>query len=192
MSLGETRAAAPLVARPPERVSAGDDPAHAHDGDRPRGRARALSGDAVVQAWLPYDVPFAVRRFLAHFRPAAGLLLETELWPNLLGAARDAGVPAVPRQRAAVGSARRPATRGCGRSRGRASPALAGVAAQAAADAERIAALGASAPFVTGNLKFDVAPGEAALALGRELRAALRRRSDRCGSPRRPATARRR
>ena len=67
-----------------------------------REAGRALFGDRVVQAWLPYDVPFAMRAFLAHFRPRAGLLMETELWPNLVAACRDARRAAVPRQRAAV------------------------------------------------------------------------------------------
>ena len=58
-----------------------------------RATGRALFGDGVLQAWLPYDAPFAVRRFLAHFKPCAGLIMETELWPNLVALAREAGVP---------------------------------------------------------------------------------------------------
>jgi hypothetical protein len=50
-------------------------------------------GDA--QAWLPYDTPGAVRRFLCQHRPALGVLMETEVWPNLLHEARAAGVPMV-------------------------------------------------------------------------------------------------
>src|SRR5215470_1818536 len=81
VSLGETRAAAPLVRRlareyPQATVLI------THMTATGRAAGRELCGDRVVQAWLPYDVPFAVRAFFAHWRPAAGLLMETELWPN--------------------------------------------------------------------------------------------------------------
>ena len=168
VSLGETRAAAPLVARLRE--------AHpeatillTHITATGRDVGRELFGDTVVQAWLPYDARATVRRFLRHFRPAAGLILETELWPNLVDEARAAGIPvylvnARLSARSAAKYARLPAL-----SR-RMLGALAGVAAQADADAARLAQLGATAPVVTGNIKFDIAPGEAAFALGRQLR----------------------
>ena len=83
-----------------------------------------------MQAWLPYDVPFAVRAFLAHFKPRAGLIMETELWPNLVAlGARGADVPlylvnARMSERSAAGYARVPSlTRPM-------LAALAGVAAQ--------------------------------------------------------------
>ena len=86
MSLGETRAVAPLIERlqreHPRRTIL-----LTHMTATGREAGRALFGDRVVQAWLPYDVPFAVGAFLAHFRPRAGLLVETELWPNLTAAA---------------------------------------------------------------------------------------------------------
>ncbi len=168
VSLGETRAAAPLV----ERL------AHAfprativltHMTATGREAGRALGSGRVVQAWLPYDVPFAVSAFLAHFRPCAGLVMETELWPNLVAAAARAGVPlflvnARLSARSAQGYARIPSL---------ARPmlaALAGIAAQSEADARRLEALGARNVAVTGNLKFDVAVPEAAQALGRALR----------------------
>jgi 3-deoxy-D-manno-octulosonic-acid transferase len=122
-----------------------------------------------MQAWLPYDAPFAVRRFLAHFKPCAGLLMETELWPNLIALARDAGVPMyLVNARMSERSARlyaafpfvtRPML-----------GALAGVAAQTDADAARLTALGAPTAVVTGNLKFDAAVASDGEALGRELR----------------------
>ena len=83
VSVGETRAAAPIV----EALAA------RHPGHRilithmtPTGRATGLElfGDRVERAWLPYDMGFAVRRFLAHYRPDRGLLLETEIWPRLI------------------------------------------------------------------------------------------------------------
>ncbi len=168
VSLGETRAAAPLVAR----LRAAHPEATillTHITATGRDVGRELFGDTVVQAWLPYDARATVRRFLRHFRPAAGLILETELWPNLVDEARAAGIPvylvnARLSPRSAAKYARLPAL-----SR-RMLGALAGVAAQADADATRLARLGATAPVVTGNIKFDIAPGEAAYALGRQLR----------------------
>ena len=169
VSLGETRAAAPLI----ERLQVAFPEATmllTHMTATGRAAGRELFGDTIRQAWLPYDAPFAARRFLAHFRPSAGLILETELWPNLLGAARAADIPVLLvnarlSARSARGYARVPslarATLG----------ALAGVAAQAEADAGRLRALGAPTPVVTGNIKFDIDPSAAALALGRALRA---------------------
>jgi len=128
-----------------------------------------MFGGRVVQAWLPYDLPFAVRGFLARFRPRAGIIMETELWPNLVAAMRAAGVPLfLVNARLSARSAR-----GYARAPGLARPmlaALSGVAAQADADAQRLAAPGAPSPIGTGNLKFDAAVPDAAIALGRDLR----------------------
>ncbi|HET6803419.1 MAG TPA: 3-deoxy-D-manno-octulosonic acid transferase, partial [Casimicrobiaceae bacterium] len=155
VSLGETRAIAPLVERllreAPQRSIL-----LTHMTATGREAGRALFGNRVVQAWLPYDFPFAVRRFFAQFRPRAGLLVETELWPNLTAEAARQGVPlllvnARLSERSAQGYRRiaslsRPLFR-----------ALAGVAAQSNADASRLRELGAREVTVTGNLKFDVA-----------------------------------
>jgi 3-deoxy-D-manno-octulosonic-acid transferase len=155
VSLGETRAIAPLVERllrdAPQRSIL-----LTHMTATGREAGRALFGNRVVQAWLPYDFPFAVRRFLAQFRPRAGLLVETELWPNLTAEAARQRVPlllvnARLSERSAQGYRRiaslsRPLFR-----------ALAGVAAQSNADASRLRELGAREVTITGNLKFDVA-----------------------------------
>lgn len=168
VSVGETRAAAPLVERilrerPAVTVLVTSMTATGRE------TGRALFGERVVLAWLPYDLPGAMRRFLAHFHPAFGLLMETELWPNLAAEAAAARVPLfLVNGRLSERSARRYE---------RAGPlirpllaSLAGVAAQTPADAARLTALGASAVEVTGNLKFDVEPP----ANGRETAARLR------------------
>jgi 3-deoxy-D-manno-octulosonic-acid transferase len=129
----------------------------------------ALYGNGVVQAWLPYDFPFAVRAFLGHFSPRAGVLMETELWPNLAAACAVARVPlflvnARLSARSFAGYRRFPALT---------EPmfaSLAGVAAQTADDAARIAAAGATNVVVTGNLKFDAEIADRMRQLGRELR----------------------
>ena len=62
VSLGETRAAAPLIERLAARASRGVDIVLTHMTATGREAGRALYGDRVVQAWLPYDVPFADSR----------------------------------------------------------------------------------------------------------------------------------
>lgn len=173
VSVGETRAIVPLV----ERLRACNPPPSillTHTTATGRETGRALFGDAVTQAWLPYDLPHALRRFLARFRPDAGLLVETELWPNLAATAADAGIPlylvnARLSERSARGYARiAPLSRPMLRS-------LAGVAAQAGADAQRLRALGAREAVVTGNIKFDVPLPDALRERGRELRSSIGR-----------------
>ncbi len=169
VSVGETRAAAPLVARLRER----------HPGAAillthmtPTGRAtgRELFGDAVTQSWLPWDHGPFVRRFLERARPDFGILLETEIWPNLLAACHARGIPvflvnARLSARSAAGYARLPslAREALGH--------LAGIAAQTDDDAGRLAALGARDVVVTGNIKFDLAVPADTPARGEALRA---------------------
>jgi 3-deoxy-D-manno-octulosonic-acid transferase len=171
VSLGETRAAAPLV----ERILR--EHPHAtvlltHMTATGRAAGAALAGERVVQAWLPYDLPFAVRRFVAHFRPSVGLLLETEVWPALLAEASARDVPVyLVNARMSPRSARGYARLGAFGQRTFAS--LAGVAAQSADDAARLRALGARDVTVTGNVKFDMALDAAARERGATLRAAI-------------------
>ncbi len=171
VSVGETRAAQPLIEGlivrwPEHRILL--------TGMTPTGRAAGheVYGDRVIQAYLPYDYPGAVGRFYRHFAPAFGVLMETEIWPNLLLGARCAGVPVVlANARLSVRSAR-----GYGRFRGLVGPAfgaLSGVAAQTAGDAERLAGLGAQAVEVCGNLKFDVRPAAEKIDLGTQWRQAI-------------------
>jgi 3-deoxy-D-manno-octulosonic-acid transferase len=169
VSVGEVSAAAALVRALRAR----------HPGMRcvlttatPTGRAQAaaLFGTDVDVRFLPYDTPGAVRRFLIRIRPRAAIIMETELWPNLLRECCRRGVPvlfasarlaarSVPRYRR-FGTLFSAGVRG------------AWVAAQSAADAERFVALGAdpARTRVVGNVKFDMQLGEAVVEKGRELR----------------------
>lgn len=168
VSVGETRAATPLVQRL-RAAYPGATLLLTHMTATGREAGQTLFGDQVRQAWLPYDAPFAVRRFFAHFRPAAGFILETELWPNLVAGAKESGTPLfLVNARLSERSAR-----GYRRFACVARPMLArlsGVAAQSPADAARLAELGAPEPMVTGNLKFDVTIPPALLELGAGLR----------------------
>ena len=134
-------------------------------------RVRALWKDEVEHVYLPYDLPGAVGRFLAHYRPVAALIMETELWPNLLFGCRDRGVPAyILNARLSARSLRgyqvlAPLV-------GRALRTVRAVAAQSHADARRFVRLGAreEQTLETGNLKYDVSiPGSVA-AFARECR----------------------
>lgn len=168
VSVGETRAAAPLVAQLRSRY-----PGHAIllTQTTPTGRATAaqLFGDEVLRVYLPYDLSFAMRRFLRHFRPRIGLLMETELWFNLIAACRAQQVPlllvnARLSEKSARGYARLGTLTRDGLRR------LTALAAQTEDDAARLRQLGAPTVTVMGNLKFDVTPPAAMLQLGRELR----------------------
>jgi 3-deoxy-D-manno-octulosonic-acid transferase len=176
VSVGETRAAEPLVdalldAYPASRIVL----THMTPTGRATGKALfARHGARVVQAYLPYDIPALMRRFLVHFRPRICILMETEVWPNLVAACASAPAPvpvALVNARLSERSLRR------GRSFGAlitdAARALSLVAAQTEADAERVRQLGAPQVEVTGSIKFDVVVPQAAVATGLALRARM-------------------
>jgi len=169
VSLGETRAAAPLIdalraARPGLRLLL----THGTATGRDAGQALLQPGD--LQTWLPYDTPGAVQRFLRHFQPALGVLMETEVWPGLLRGARRAGVPMVLANARLSEKSLRQALRFAVLLRP-AAQAVTEVLAQSEADARRLTEAGARRVQVCGNLKFDMAPPPALLAQGRQWRA---------------------
>jgi 3-deoxy-D-manno-octulosonic-acid transferase len=169
VSVGEARAAAPLVkalsAHPilmTCTTAAG------------REMLEQLYGEAITAAYLPYDYPQAVERFLRHFQPRLAILMETEVWPNLLFLCRKREVPVV------LANARisDKSARGYARWAGLTRPAfasLSAVCAQSAADAQRMSALGAHKVHVNGNLKFDAQPDASQVAAGHAWRARLHR-----------------
>lgn len=168
VSLGETRAAAILLealrrARPGVRILL----THGTATGRAEGQRLLREGDA--QAWLPWDTPSAVRRFLEHFRPSAGILMETEVWPNLAATCHELGVPlALANARLSPKSLAQ--ARRLARLARPAYAALRAVWAQTEDDARRLAEAGATVKGVFGNLKFDANPDPAQLAQGREWR----------------------
>jgi 3-deoxy-D-manno-octulosonic-acid transferase len=169
VSVGETRAAAPLVDELKARK-----PGHrillTHMTPTGRAAGRDLFGDRVERAWLPYDLGFATRRFFSHYRPELGIVLETEIWPRLFDEAARNSVPVVlANGRLSERSARRYAR--APRLTRWAFAHLAGVAAQTDDDAKRFAAIGAREPVVTGNVKFDLAIPDAMIERGERFRA---------------------
>jgi 3-deoxy-D-manno-octulosonic-acid transferase len=170
VSLGETRASAILLDRlrehrPDLRIVL----THGTATGRAEGARLLRPGD--VQAWLPWDTPMAVARFLDHFQPSAGVLMETEVWPNLVAQCKARGVPlALANARLSEKSLRK-ARRWPALSEP-AYASLSAVWAQTEADAQRLAQAGAAVKGVFGNLKFDATPEPAQLAQGRAWRAA--------------------
>ena len=173
VSLGETRAAAVLLqalraAQPGIRILL----THGTATGRAQGVSLLQEGD--VQVWQPWDTPAAVQRFLTHFKPCVGIILETELWPNWVAQCNKAKVPLVlvnarmseksMHQAQRLAWLSRPAYQG-----------LSAVLAQTQADAERLQTLGAKVDAVLGNLKFDAKPDAAQLALAQTWRQKLSR-----------------
>ena len=168
VSVGETRAAEPLV-----RALQAKHPQHrillTHMTPTGRETGETLFGGSIARCYLPYDFPGAVARFLDHFRPRAGIMMETEIWPNLIRAGRARSIPLF------LVNARlsEKSYAGYRRFGGLVRESLAGfaaVAAQSEDDARRLAALGAGEVRVTGNVKFDIAPPPEQLELGQALR----------------------
>lgn len=181
VSVGETRAAAPVVKTLLQQY-----PSHqillTHTTPTGRATGEQLFGDSVTRVYLPYDVPFAVNRFLKHFKPAVGVLMETELWFNLIAACKQHQTPILLiNARLSEKSARGYAKLGNLTREGLQS--LSAIGAQTSQDAERLQALGSSNKVagnmgtgnisVMGNLKFDVEPPQDALTNGEKLRADL-------------------
>jgi 3-deoxy-D-manno-octulosonic-acid transferase len=168
VSLGETRAAAALIEalrrqRPGLKLLL----THSTATGREAGGRLLRDGDA--QAWLPYDTPGAVSRFLKHHQPVLGVLMETEIWPNLLHHAGQCRLPMVlangrlsaksQAKGLRMGALLRPAVE-----------SLTLVLAQTDDDARRLREAGAGSLRVLGNLKFDMSPNAELLARGQQWR----------------------
>lgn len=154
VSVGETLAAVPLIEKllieyPDTRLLVTT--------TTPTGseRVRHQFGDRVDHVYCPWDLPGALKRFFSAFNPRLILVMETELWPNLVAQARQRQVPVVLvngrlseksyRGYARLGSVVRPMMQ-----------RLSLLLVQAAPDAERFRLLGAEAVEVTGSIKFDL------------------------------------
>ena len=173
VSLGESRVAGVLIDALRKRM-----PdmklllTHGTATGRAEGQRLLREGD--MQVWQAWDTPAAAQRFIAHFQPRIGILMETELWPNMAAMCAKAGIPLV------IANARlsektytstlkfawlaRPAYQ-----------SLAAVWAQSPSDAQRFKTLGASVQGVFGNIKFDASVDATQLSLGRAWRAKLAR-----------------
>lgn len=171
VSVGETRAAQPLVAAlerdyPDARLLL--------TAMTPTGRqtSEQLFGDRVMRGYLPYDYPGAMARFLEHWQPRVAIIMETELWPNLMQACHLRHLPVCLINARLSAKSLRKAQRWAGLI-GPAVRQLSLIAVQSEVHAQRLRSLGAGDPRMTGNLKFDITPPPAMLELGRAWRGAL-------------------
>ena len=173
VSVGETRAAEPLIRRlkvlypsRPVLLTA----------MTPTGRATAqeLFGSTLISVYLPYDFVSLHQRLLAHFQPSILLIMETEIWPNLLYTCRQNAVPALIinarlSKKSLRGYTRFTAVRKLVQ---QSLQSVHVVAAQSSADAERFRTLGVKKTLVTGNIKFDVLAETDLVERGEQWRAA--------------------
>ena len=170
VSLGETRAIGALIALlrtqwPGMRLLLTHGTATGLDA----GADLLQAGD--LQVWQPWDTPAATRSFVQHFRPRLGLLVDTEIWPNLVRACAQASVPlCLVNARLSAHSLQR-----AQRLHWLAEPAyqsLAGVWPQDEDQAMRLRALGVKPYAPTGNIKFDMEPDLALWSQGQAVRQA--------------------
>ncbi len=171
VSVGETRAAEPLVSA---LLAACPDHTILLTHMTATGRTTAIElfgqlSPRVTLCFLPYDTGWMMSRFLRHFSPRLCILMETEIWPNLIAQCNRFHVPV------ALVNARM-SERSLARAHyvsGMMSDAARGitcVAAQTYGDSERLKQYGARSVEVTGNIKFDVNPPEPAILQGISLR----------------------
>ena len=152
VSVGESMAAAPLVAAMQAEmpnlqfVVTTMTPTGAE-------QARRQMGESVVHLYAPYDAPWIVHRFLTALRPKMLILMETELWPNMIHLARRMGLKTVLANGRLSEKSRRSHAR-FGRLTRNMLRQLDVVCAQTGEDAARFRELGAEAPRITGSLKF--------------------------------------
>ncbi len=168
VSLGETRTAAVLIAALRERL-----PkmklllTHGTATGRAEGEKLLRMGD--VQVWQAWDTADAAQRFIQHFQPRIGIMMETELWPNMAATCAKYRVPLV------IANARM-SEKTLSQTKKfdwLARPAYASLAAvwpQSTADADRFKKLGAPVAGVYGNLKFDALVDAAQIAVGKSWR----------------------
>lgn len=171
VSLGESRTAAALLtalrARHPDlRILL----THGTATGRAEGAGLLRPGD--VQVWQPWDSRAAVARFFSHFKPRLGLLMETEIWPNAVAAAKARAMPLLLVNGRLSEKSMRQALRMAPLSMP-AYGALTAIYAQTEADARRFRGLGGKVAGIFGNLKFDATPDASQRARGQAWRQAL-------------------
>ncbi len=177
VSAGETRAAEPLIRALLQRY-----PDHqillTHMTPTGRATGQLLFSDLagrITQTFLPYDINSMIRRFLKHYAPRLCVLIETEVWPNLVAQCQQAQVPVtLVNARLSEKSLKKalrlpslilPAAQ-----------AINAVAAQSGPDSVRLKSLGVRQLCITGNMKFDVTPPPHMAELGARLRQNLGQR----------------
>jgi 3-deoxy-D-manno-octulosonic-acid transferase len=171
VSLGETRTVAVLIAVLRERLP-GMKLLLTHGTATGRAEGQKLLREGDVQVWQAWDSVVATERFVQHFQPRIGIMMETELWPNMAATCAKHSVPLV------IANARmsKKTYSQTKKFEALARPAYQSIAAvwpQSAADADRFAKLGAPVAGIFGNLKFDAQVDASQLATGKNWRLSI-------------------
>jgi len=169
VSVGETLASIPLVRELQLRFS---DSQILVTTMTPTGseRVQAAFSNSVIHCYLPYDLPFSMSRFLKHFQPKFLIIMETELWPNLIAGCKSQSIPIL------LANARLSEKSAAGYQRFKtlSKEMLQGIniACQTEADADRFNALGASSGLVSvsGNLKYEMLIADDVIPMAQRLR----------------------
>jgi 3-deoxy-D-manno-octulosonic-acid transferase len=171
VSLGETRAATVLIAVLRERLP-GMKLLLTHGTATGRTEGQKLLREGDVQVWQAWDSATATERFVRHFQPRIGIMMETELWPNMAAVCAKHGVPLV-MANARMSEKTYSQTKKFDWLARPAYQSIAAVWSQSAADADRFAKLGAPVAGVFGNLKFDAQVDADQLAMGKNWRLSI-------------------
>lgn len=177
VSLGETRAAEPFIQAlldKGERVLLTHMTATGW-AEGQRSFHSAIERGQLVQQWLPYDFPGPTRRFIRHYKPRAGVLIEREVWPNLLAAAKKYNVPMLLASARLSDHALRQALR-LGSVMRQAYASFYAVYAQTLQDAQRLEQAGVHGARVSGNFKFDVTLSDTQIQQGHDFASLLGRK----------------
>jgi len=180
VSLGETKAAHVLIKALLESAVANDGGAnqrprflltHSTATGRQAGleliRNLELDETQALQVWYPWDTPGGVNRFLTQFKPSLGLLMETEVWPNMVLACHRNNLPLI-LVNARMNEKSFNRAKALGLFAQTIYQHLTAVFAQAPADQKRLEALGAPVVGSFGNLKFDASVNELQISSGLE------------------------
>ena len=176
VSVGETNAAKPLLEAVLERWPECDVLlTHMTPTGREAGaKLVALAPDRIHQCYLPYDAPYAVEKFFRQTQPTIGIIMETEVWPNLMSEAKRCGVPMVLANARESEKSRAQAEKFLD-VMGRAFGSFTAILAQSEEDKERLESLGGRNVTVCGSVKFDIRPNASQEAAARAWKASLSR-----------------
>lgn len=176
VSLGEVRAAQPFIQA---LLDQGDKVLLTHmtvtgREEAAKAFAGAIQNGQLVQQWMPYDFPGSARRFLQHYQPSMAVLIEREVWPNIIAAARSLDIPLVLASARFSDQALRQALR-AGAVMREAYQSFEAAYAQTLQDAQRLEQAGVHGVRVSGNFKFDVSISQEHVERGRAFAEALPR-----------------
>jgi 3-deoxy-D-manno-octulosonic-acid transferase len=177
VSLGETRAAQPLISKLLQHFPQHDLLlTHMTPTGREAGAAiiETIGNGRIFQCYLPYDTAKAPQLFLAYWKPALGIIMETEVWPQLCFQAQERKIPLLLANARLSEKSLKKAQRWSALIK----PALVSfskVLAQTVGDAQRLSTLGVTQLKVMGNLKYEIEPTPNLLSQGITLRENLRR-----------------